>query len=70
MIQELTASMIASFKKCPRWYELEYIHELKPVTTSEALSVGTDYHANVEKILRHEEYSHEGLSGLSSKLCN
>lgn len=63
MIQELTASMIASFKKCPRRFELEYIHELKATGTSEALTIGTNYHANVEKILKHEEYSHDGLSG-------
>ena len=56
MITELTASMISSYKKCPRRYELEYIHELKPVIVSEALSVGTNYHANVEKILKHEGY--------------
>ena len=63
MIQELTATMISSFKKCPRRYELEYVHDLKPVCTSEALAIGTNYHANVEKILKHEEYSHEGLAG-------
>ena len=59
----LTASMIASFKKCPRRYELEYIHELKPISNSEALIVGSNYHANVEKILRHEDYDHTGLAG-------
>ena len=63
MITELTASMISSYKKCPRHYELEYIHELKPLVVSEALNVGTSYHANVEKILKHEGYDHEGLSG-------
>ena len=63
MIQELTASMIASYKKCPRRYELEYIHELKPIEKSEALEIGSNYHSNVEHILRHEEYNHEGLAG-------
>ena len=63
MITEITASMIGSYKKCPRRYELEYIHDLKPVTASEALTIGTDYHANVERILRREEYDHSGLAG-------
>ncbi len=63
MITEITASMIGSYKRCPKRYELEYIHDLKPVTASEALTIGTNYHANVEKILKHEEYDHEGLSG-------
>lgn len=63
MITELTASMIASYKKCPRRYELEYIHDLKPVVVSDALTIGTNYHASVEKILKGEEYDHTGLSG-------
>ena len=63
MITEITASMIGSYKKCPRRYELEYIHDLKPVTASEALTIGTNYHANVERILRREEYDHSGLAG-------
>ena len=44
-------------------YELEYIHELRPVTSGEALTVGTNYHENVEHILKHEEYDHTGLAG-------
>jgi hypothetical protein len=63
MLQELTASMIGSYKRCPRRYELEYIHCLKPVESSEALSLGSSYHANVEKILKREEYDHAGLAG-------
>lgn len=63
MIREITASMIGVYKRCPRRYELEYIHDLKPVTASEALTIGTNYHANVESILRREEYDHSGLAG-------
>ena len=55
--------MIASFKKCPRRYELEYIHELRPIVASEALETGTNYHANIEKILAHEEYDRYSLAG-------
>ena len=56
--------MIASFKKCPRRFELEYIENLRPVSgTSEALTIGTDYHANIEKILKGENYNHSGLAG-------
>ena len=67
MITELTATMIGTYKRCPRRYELEYIHELKPVGTSDALAIGTSYHANVEHILRHEEYDHSGLAGRMSE---
>jgi len=65
MIFDITASMISSFKKCPRRYELEYIYDLKPVgdDTSDALTIGSNYHANVEHILNYEEYDHTGLSG-------
>ena len=68
MITELTSTMIASFKKCPRRYELEYIYDLKPITTDEALSTGTSYHANVEKILRGEDFDHSGLTGLMAEV--
>lgn len=63
MITELTASMIGTYKRCPRRYELEYIYDLKPIEPPEALSIGSSYHANIEKILKHEEYDHEGLAG-------
>ena len=64
MIFEITASMIASYKKCPRRYELEYVHDLVYTGgTSDALTIGTDYHANVEHILNHEDYDHSGLAG-------
>lgn len=63
MITELTASMLGTFKRCPRRYELEYIYDLKPSEPSEALAIGSSYHANVENILRHEDYNHEGLAG-------
>ena len=63
MITELTASMIASYKRCPRRYELEYIHDLKPAESSEALNVGSTYHSNVEHILKYAPYDHEGLAG-------
>ena len=63
MITEITASMIAAFKKCPKCYELGYIHDLRPIGTSDALLTGTNYHENLEHILNHEEYDHSGLSG-------
>ena len=63
MITELTASMIGTFKRCPRRYELEYIHDLKPTEPSEALAIGSSYHSNVENILKHEDYDHDGLAG-------
>ena len=63
MITELTASMIGSYKRCPRRYELEYVHDLKPVESPDALVLGSSYHANIEQILKHEAYDHEGLAG-------
>ena len=63
MITELTASMIGTFKRCPRRYELEHIHDLKPTEPSEALAIGSSYHSNVENILKHEDYDHDGLAG-------
>ena len=40
MIFEITASMIASYKKCPRRYELEYVHDLVYTGgTSDALTI-------------------------------
>ena len=63
MITEITASMIGTYKRCLCRYELEYIHDLKPVASSEALTIGTNYHANVERILRREEYDQSGLAG-------
>ena len=67
MKQELTATMLGTYKRCPRRYELEYVHDLKPVGTSDALAIGTSYHANVEHILRHEDYDHSGLAGKMSE---
>ena len=59
----LTASMVRTYKACPRLYELEYIHQLKPVTPSEALTNGSQYHDFVAKILSGEEYRLEGIAG-------
>ena len=51
----LTASKLRSYKSCPRKYYFEYVECLKPLDTPEALSMGTSYHANLEKLLRCEE---------------
>ena len=48
----LTASMIKTYKACPRLYELQYIHKLKPEKTSEPLTIGSQYHELVAKILK------------------
>jgi hypothetical protein len=57
----LTASMVRTYKSCPRKYELEYIEMLKPAITPEALATGSSYHACVEKILKGEPYQAEGV---------
>lgn len=50
----ITASMLRSYKRCPRRFELEYVQNLKPVQTADALAIGSSYHNHVEKILRGE----------------
>ena len=60
---ELTSSMVKCFKQCPRRYELEYVHDLKPRTPASYLSLGTEYHAKVEAILKGEEWSEDGVAG-------
>ena len=55
--------MIGSFKKCPRRYYLDYIEEQKPAIPSEALAIGSSYHANVEDILNGKPYDHTGITG-------
>lgn len=63
MITELTASMISSFKRCPRRFYLEYIEFQKPIASSEALTVGSSYHENLENILNGNDFNHEGVAG-------
>ena len=63
MIQELTSSMVRTFKQCPRRYELEYVHMLIPNQTPEALEVGSSYHANVEAILKGKLWRNDGVTG-------
>lgn len=47
----LTASMIRAYKACPRLYELQYIHMLRPERESEALTTGRSYHSLIEDLL-------------------
>lgn len=59
----LTASMIRSYKTCPRRYELEYIEMLKPAVPLEALETGSNYHARIEALLKGEDWSRDGVVG-------
>lgn len=63
MAVELTASMVRSFKQCPRRYELEYGYSLSPVQAADALTIGTNYHSKVEAILTGNEWDENGVSG-------
>lgn len=67
---ELTASMVKCFKQCPRRYELEYVYDLKPRTPASYLSLGTEYHAKVEAILKGEEWSEDGVAGAMANAFN
>lgn len=53
---ELTASMVRSFKSCPKRYFFEYIECLKPAESAEALVTGSSYHEYLEKLLRGESF--------------
>lgn len=46
----LTASKLRSFKSCPKKYFFEYVECLKRTDVPEALSIGSSYHANLEKL--------------------
>ncbi len=59
----LTASMLRTYKSCPRLYELQYIEMLKPVVAADYLTTGTNYHAAVENILKGEPYEFPFLQG-------
>lgn len=63
----LTASMLRAYKACPRLYELQYIHLLKPERTSEALETGTNYHAQLEKLFRGEALADNTLPGIMAQ---
>lgn len=47
----LTASMLRSYKSCPRKYELEYVEQLKRIDTPGYFEAGTNYHKCVEDML-------------------
>lgn len=53
-MRTITTSMIKAFKGCRRLYELQYVEQLKPIKTPEALEIGSNYHALVERILKKE----------------
>jgi hypothetical protein len=54
----LTASMIRAYKACPKLYEFQYVHMLKPIKTQDALEMGSNYHAEIEKVLSGEPTSY------------
>jgi hypothetical protein len=37
----ITASMIRAYKACPKLYEFQYVHLLKPERPPEALATGS-----------------------------
>lgn len=57
----LTASAIRAYKSCPRLYELQYVHQLKPAKTPEALEVGANFHNELERLFKGEPFEGEGL---------
>ena len=49
---KFTTSMVCCFKQCRKKYHLEYIEELKPIKTPQALHLGTLYHRGLEMLLQ------------------
>lgn len=49
---KVSNSQIQTFKRCRRLWELQYKHELKPVTIAPALETGSAYHDKLESILK------------------
>ena len=59
----LTASMLRTYKSCPRLYELQYREMLKPAVAADYLTTGTNYHSAVESILKGEPFDNTGIVG-------
>lgn len=62
----LTASMIKAYKACPKLYEFQYIHMLKPAQTPDALKMGSNYHSELERVLKGEPTSNT-LPGIMAR---
>ena len=48
----LSSSLVKTYKRCRRLYELKYLEDLTPVQKAEDLQDGTDYHAGVERFYK------------------
>lgn len=59
---KFTTSMVRCFKQCRKKYYLEYIEELKPLQTPQALHLGTLYHKGLELLLNGMELPDIALS--------
>lgn len=57
----LTASMLRTYKACPRLYELEYVEGLKPAKKEEYFETGSNYHSAVEAVLKGEPVTADGV---------
>lgn len=53
---DVTASMLRSFKSCPKKYYFEYVEQLKPAQTPEALEIGSNYHDYLEMLLTGQSF--------------
>ena len=48
---KVSNSLIQTFKKCPRMYELKYVFRFTPIHVSDAIETGLNYHDAVEKLV-------------------
>ncbi len=64
---DLTASMIRAYKSCPKLYEFQYVHMLKPEKTPTALVTGSNYHEQLERLLTGQGIDDTGLPGIMAR---
>ena len=50
----LSHSKIQTYLQCRRKYELAYVHNLMPINEANELTIGKNYHSEVERILKGE----------------
>jgi len=54
----ISNSSIQTFKRCPRLWELQYIHNLYPTApAAEPLAIGSTYHDKLEQLIKTGEYN-------------
>ena len=66
----ITASMLTTYKKCRRRFFFEYIENLRPSVTPEALEIGTNYHEQLSMVLSGGKPDVSTLPGIMADAFN